>query len=84
MKLRIASAVLWFLAGWFLVGSIACRLGLNPAVGTPVGIAWAAFVMIDPKHLVWHDGEESAKATQGPAPHDAGARPQVGADLHAR
>ena len=80
MKLRIVSAVLWFLAGWFVVGSIAIYLGLNPAVGPLVGIAWAALVVLDPKDVVWRVGKGSAKATHGLGSHGAAARPQVGAD----
>lgn len=53
MKLRVASAMLWFLAGWVFVGGIAIRLGFGPAVGPIVGAAWAAFVTIDPRDLIW-------------------------------
>jgi hypothetical protein len=79
MKLRVVSAVLWFLAGWLGVGSIAFHLGLSQAVGPLVGLAWAALVVIDPKDLVWRVGKGSPKATHGLGSQSAAARPQVGA-----
>ena len=53
MKLRMISGALWFLAGWAVGATIAFVLGLNPTVGPLVGIAWAAFVVADPRHLLW-------------------------------
>ncbi len=78
MKLRIASAVLWFLAGWGVAGTIAISLGLNQAIGPLVGVAWAALVVIDPKDVVWRVGKASATATAELDSHGAPARPQVG------
>jgi len=80
MKMRIVSAVLWFLAGSCVAGTIAIHLGLNELVGPLVGIAWASFVVLDPKDVVWRVGKGSAKATHGLGSHGAAARPQVGAD----
>jgi hypothetical protein len=80
MKLRIVSAVFWFLAGWTVAGAIALILGLNQAVAPLVGIAWAAFVLIDPKHLVWRVGTGSAKVAQGLGSHGAAGRSQDGVD----
>jgi hypothetical protein len=54
MKLRIISGALWFLAGWVVGATIAFFFGLGPTVGPLVGIAWAAFVVVDPRHLLWH------------------------------
>lgn len=68
MKLRIVSGVLWFLAGWVLAGGIAYVLGVTQPVGTLIGIAWAAFVTIDPKHLLW------SAASQGTSPRISGPR----------
>jgi hypothetical protein len=53
MKLRIISVVLWFLAGSAVGATIAFILGLDPTVGPLVGVAWAAFVAADPRHLFW-------------------------------
>jgi len=64
MKLRIASAVLWFLAGWGIAGTIAINFGINQAIGPLVGIAWAALIVIDPMDVVWRVGKRSAQATQ--------------------
>jgi hypothetical protein len=68
MKLRIVSGILWFLAGWVLTGVIAFELGVTQLVGAVIGVAWAAFVTIDPKHLIWGD------ATQGTPPRMSGTR----------
>lgn len=57
MSLRIISAILWFLAGWGVVGAIAINLGLSQALAPLVGLAWAALVMIDPKDVVWRVGK---------------------------
>jgi hypothetical protein len=53
MKLRITSGALWFLAGWAVGAAIAFAFGLNSTVGPLIGIAWAAFVMADPRRLLW-------------------------------
>jgi hypothetical protein len=78
MKLRIASAILWFLAGWLAVGSIAIHVGVNPVVGPLVGIAWAALVVIDPKDVVWRVGKRSGKASHEIGSQGAVVRSQVG------
>jgi hypothetical protein len=81
MTLRIVSAVLWFIAGWFVSGTIAVSLGLNPAVAPLVGIVWAAVVVIDPKDLVWRVGKPSSADAHGLDPRIAAARPRAGADF---
>ncbi len=68
MKLRIVSALLWFLAGWILAGDVAYVFGLSQPVGAVVGTAWAAFVTIDPKHLIW------GVRSQGTPPRFSGPR----------
>jgi hypothetical protein len=65
MKLRIISGALWFLAGWAAWATIAFFLGLNPAVGPLVGIAWAAFVVADPRHLLWRAATGSSGSVRG-------------------
>jgi hypothetical protein len=79
MKLRIASAVLWFLAGWFAVGSIGVHVGLNPAVGLLVGLAWATFIVLDPRDLIWRVGQRSAGVARDVGANQAAGRSQVGA-----
>jgi hypothetical protein len=81
MTLRIVSGVLWFIAGWFVAGTIAIGLGLNQEVGPIVGIVWAAIVVIDPKDLVWRVGKGSSAAAHRRGSEMAAARPQVGANL---
>jgi hypothetical protein len=77
MKLRLASALLWFLAGWFGVGSIAFHVGLNPAIGLLVGLAWAALIVIDPKDVVWRVGKRSTTVKQELSSHGAAPRSQI-------
>ena len=60
MKLRIASTILWFLAGWFVAGTIAMALGLSDAIGLIVGVAWGTLIAIDPLHLLWRDRSGSS------------------------
>jgi len=60
MKLRIASTVLWFLAGWFLTGAIATALGMSSVIGPLVGVAWGTLIAIDPLHLLWRDRSGSS------------------------
>jgi hypothetical protein len=77
MKLRIVSAILWFLAGLVLAGAIAYILGVSQLVGVIVGAAWAAFVTIDPKHLIW--GVESrGTPPRMSEPRSAASKAQVG------
>jgi hypothetical protein len=53
MKLRIVSTILWGLAGWAVAGCFAAILGVSPLIGPFVGAVWGAFVLIDPKHVLW-------------------------------
>ena len=78
MKLRVVSAVVWFLAGWVIAGGIAVQLGINQGVGALVGVAWAAFVAIDPKDLIWHVRSGSANGSPGASPRSTAQQPQVG------
>jgi hypothetical protein len=78
MKLRIASGVLWFLAGWAVTGTIACGLGLSQAIGPLVGIAWAALVAMDPMDVVWRVGKRSGQANADVRSQSADVRKQVG------
>lgn len=53
MKLRIVSTILWSLAGWSLAAAFATILGVSPLIGPVVGTVWGAFVLVDPKHVLW-------------------------------
>ncbi len=59
MTLRIISGALWFVAGWVVGTIIAFGLGLSPTLGSVVGVAWAALVVADPRHLLWRAGAGS-------------------------
>jgi hypothetical protein len=65
MKLRIASTILWALAGWAVAGAFAAFLGVSPLIGPFVGAVWGAFVLIDPKHVLW-----SGRDARGLRPHE--------------
>jgi len=69
MKLRIVSTILWSLAGWTVAGLFAAVLGVSPLIGPFVGTVWGAFVLIDPKHVLW-----GARDGRGPRPHEATAQ----------
>lgn len=71
MKLRIASTVLWLLAGWAVGGACAAFLGVNPAIGPIVGFVWGAFVLVDPKHVLWGPREAREPDAQGAAAQGA-------------
>jgi hypothetical protein len=53
MGKRIASALLWFIVGWYAWAFIAEATGLTPLIGPVLGTILAAFVAGDPAHLVW-------------------------------
>ena len=80
MKLRIVSGALWFLAGWAIATTIAFVLGLNQVVGPLVGIIWAAFVVADPRHLLWQAGLGLNDRVGESGSQGGAARQQVGVD----
>ena len=53
MKKRVAAAVLWFNAGWFVGSALAFVAGLSPALGPIVATAAAAIIAVDPRRLIW-------------------------------
>lgn len=77
MSLRIVSAVLWFLAGSGVAGGVALHVGVNQSVGLVVGAAWAAFVIIDPKNLIWRVESRGTPPRMG-GPRSAAPKAQVG------
>jgi hypothetical protein len=81
MSLRIASAVLWFLAGSGLAGGIALQLGLNQSIGLVVGAAWAAFILADPKDLIWRVGKRSSRGMAGLVKVDRAPESPVGTGI---
>ena len=66
MKLRIASTILWALAGWAVAGAFATLFGVSLLIGPFVGAVWGAFVLIDPKHVLW-SGREARGLRAEPA-----------------
>ena len=53
MAKRIASGVLWLLAGWYLGNILAYHAGWNMLFGPVLGIAAAVIVAGDPFGLLW-------------------------------
>jgi hypothetical protein len=53
MDKRVASALLWFIVGWYAWAFIADATGLTPLLGPVLGTILAAFVAGDPLHLIW-------------------------------
>jgi hypothetical protein len=53
MKKRVASALLWFDAGWTLGSLIAFALGISPAIGPLLGAAASALFVGDPRRIIW-------------------------------
>jgi hypothetical protein len=69
MKLRIASTILWTLAGWAVANAFGALFGVSQLIGPIVGVVWGAFVLIDPKHVLW-----SGRDARGLRPHEAAAQ----------
>jgi hypothetical protein len=53
MKKRVAAAVLWLYAAWFVASFSAFAFGLPPAIGPIVGLAAGVLVGLDPRRLIW-------------------------------
>jgi uncharacterized membrane protein len=53
MKLRIASAVLWFFAGWYAGAYLAEIFAVSTVLGPLLGAVTAGILVGDPLHLIW-------------------------------
>jgi hypothetical protein len=53
MKKRIAAAILWFYAGWFVGAFVAFALALSPALAPIMAVAAAGFMAGDPARIIW-------------------------------
>ena len=77
MNVRIASGVLWFLAGW-AVGAVFSRaLGISQVIDPLVGAAWAALIVGDPRHILWRVRAASSDAVRDLGASDVPPRQQV-------
>jgi len=63
MTKRIAAAVLWFLAGWYLGSFIAVMTGLSDLLGPLVGMIGAALFAGDPFGRIWKPSTEASAST---------------------
>jgi hypothetical protein len=68
MKLRVASAALWFVAGWYVGNILAELFGVGMILGPLLGAATAGVLVGDPLHLIWTrrsaDGSSTATDAQ--------------------
>jgi hypothetical protein len=53
MKKRMAAAILWFYAAWFVGAAVAFAMGLSPALAPIMATAAAAIIAVDPRRLIW-------------------------------
>ena len=77
MGKRIASGVLWLLAGWYLGNLLAYHAGWNMLFGPALGIAAAVIVAGDPFGLLWRRAASRSAAddTSGQPAVDGAATP---------
>ena len=62
MKKRSLASALWFFAGWYGGAVLAWVVGIEAPMGLLVGIAAAAFVWVDPVHLLWNPSAAKSRA----------------------
>lgn len=65
MSKRIAAAVLWFIAAWYLGAFIALLIGVSDLLGPILGTAAAAVFAGDPLGVIWT--RRATDATRTPA-----------------
>ena len=65
MNKRIAAAVLWFFAGWYLGGYIALFLGISDVIGPILAISAAVLFAGDPLGLIWSGQKVPAEIAAG-------------------
>jgi hypothetical protein len=65
-RIRIASAILWLFAGWYLGNLAAFQFGLSDLLGPVLGFSAAVLVAGDPLGLLW----SRARATAPPPAPD--------------
>jgi len=61
MTKRVIATVLWFYAGWYAGAMTAELFGISVALGPIFGVAAAAIIGLDPRHLIWHRPERVAQ-----------------------
>ena len=60
---RIAAAVLWFYAFWYLGSMIAGVVGTPDLLGPVLGLAAGLIVGVDPRHLIWRRPAPADRST---------------------
>ncbi len=66
MNKRIAAAVLWFFAGWYLGGYIALYLGVSDLIGPILGVSAAVLFGGDPLGIIWTRGQAVTSLEETP------------------
>jgi len=59
-RIRIASAILWLFAGWYLGNLAAFQFGLSDLFGPVLGVTAAVVVAGDPLGLLWSRARTAA------------------------
>lgn len=67
MSKRIAAAVLWFFALWYLGAFIAFVLGVPDLLGPVLGVAGAALIAGDPLGAIWMRTGSGSVAAEPPS-----------------
>lgn len=68
MSKRIAAAVLWFFALWYLGAFIAFVLGVPDLLGPVLGLAGAALIAGDPLGVIWTRTTSESVTAEPPSP----------------
>jgi hypothetical protein len=50
---RLVAAPLWFLVGWYVGTAAAWVLDVSPALGVVLAVVASAFVLADPRRVIW-------------------------------
>ena len=73
MVKRAACALLWLIAVGWAFNFISAYAGVPQVIGTVIAVATAAFVAVDPLHLIWPQVARSTESA-GPDALDFGMR----------
>ena len=68
---RIVAAPLWFTFGWLLGSVAAWMLGVGPFLAPLAALVLAAFVVADPRHIIWDHSSTERTGRPGSIPSNA-------------
>jgi hypothetical protein len=67
MAKRVAAAVLWFFAGWYLGSYVSAFMGQPDLLGPLWGACAAILIAGDPRHVIWDRAPAKPKDEGTPA-----------------